>query len=154
MEIQRPRDLTTAMGLARLCERHSEILQAEPKHTMNRTNPPVARPAHMKQLSCSETEERRSRGLCFNCDELFAPGHQSKRLFRLEVVEDGALDDKNSNKNLDDLGISLYAITGATDGHTMQVMGCIHSLSLRILIDSGSTHYFLATTMVACLGPK
>lgn len=96
---------------------------------MNRTNLPVARPAHMKQLSRLEMEERRSRGLYFNCDEPFALGHRCKRLFRLEVAEDRALDDKNSNKNLDDLGISLYVITWATDGHTMQVTGCIHSLS-------------------------
>lgn len=86
------------------------ILQAEPKHTMN--NLPVARPSHMKQLSCLDMEERRSRGLCLNCDELFAPGHKCKRLFSLEMVGANALDDKNSYKNLDDLGISLYVITG------------------------------------------
>lgn len=57
-------------------------------------------------------EEWRSRGLCFNCDELFASGNCSKRLFRLEVVEDSALDDKNNNKNLDDLGRSLYEFRG------------------------------------------
>lgn len=76
---------------------------------------------------------------------------RSKRLFRLEVVEDSVLDDKNNNKNLDALGISLYEITGATDAHTMQVTGRIHSLSLRILIDTVSTHCFLDTNMAACL---
>ena len=32
-------------------------------------------------------EERRTKGLCFNCDETFSKGHQCKKLFWVELVE-------------------------------------------------------------------
>ena len=40
----------------------------------------------LRKLSLAQMEERRKKGLCFNCDEKFQPGHQCKlaKLFLLE----------------------------------------------------------------------
>jgi hypothetical protein len=34
-----------------------------------------------KKLTLAEMDDRRAKGLCFNCDEKFVWGHRSKRLF-------------------------------------------------------------------------
>ena len=52
-----------------------------------------------KKLTPTELKERRDKGLCFNCDEKFAPGHQCKKLFFIEVgwpdeYGEGSLEDK------------------------------------------------------------
>ena len=54
----------------------------------------------IKKLTPTELEERRDKGLCFNCDEKIAPGHQYKKLFFIEV---GWLD-KHGEGSLEDEG--------------------------------------------------
>ena len=45
-----------------------------------------------KRLTAAEQLDRRRKGLCFNCDEPYAPGHTCARLFYLETVDDVAAD--------------------------------------------------------------
>jgi hypothetical protein len=33
-----------------------------------------------------ELADRRSKGLCFNCDEKFFRGHRCKKLFKIEAI--------------------------------------------------------------------
>lgn len=40
---------------------------------------PSTSPNNVKRLSSFEQAERRSKGLCFNCDEQFKPGHRCKQ---------------------------------------------------------------------------
>lgn len=82
-----------AIGLARLYEsRHQatqnilgvNIKEPEPplpSSSLTRTQEPV-----VKRLSPTELQARRDRGLCFNCDERFMPGHRCKKLFLLEGI--------------------------------------------------------------------
>lgn len=45
----------------------------------------------LKKLTSAEMVERRARGLCFNCDEIFTRGHVCKpSLFQIVLVNDGA----------------------------------------------------------------
>jgi len=37
-------------------------------------------------LNPAELAERRSKGLCFNCDDKFFPGHRCKKLFTIEAI--------------------------------------------------------------------
>ena len=93
-------------------------------------------------------KEWRDKGLCFNCDEKFALGHQCKKLFLIEgywLEEDrfdeiGNVEEKESNE---DLEISLHAMVGSPAPQTMQVHGVINQQSPVVLIDSGSTHNFI-----------
>jgi hypothetical protein len=40
----------------------------------------------VKKLSLAELKDCKDRGLCFNSDEKFSPGHRCKKLFRIEGV--------------------------------------------------------------------
>ncbi|CAN4128342.1 unnamed protein product [Withania somnifera] len=42
----------------------------------------------MKKLTRSEMEERRLKGLCFNCDNSFTQGHQCMKLFWIDSIDD------------------------------------------------------------------
>ena len=53
----------------------------------------------IKKLTPIELNERRTKGLCFNCDEKFVPGRRCKKLFFIEVSwpdehEEDSLEDK------------------------------------------------------------
>ncbi|CAB4265105.1 unnamed protein product [Prunus armeniaca] len=82
----------------------------------------------IKRLSAAELKERRDKGLCYNCDEKFSPGHHCKKLF---LIEGCWSNEENDAKDVDthevELGeevfpeISLRAIYG---GRTPQKCGC------------------------------
>ena len=123
-------------------------------------------------------EERRKKGLCFNCDEKFQPGHQCKsaKLFLLEGLF--PFQDSNSNVQLVELSepeailspldgvnsedikidgeksvaeITLYALLGSPSPGTMRVKGRINGHWVTVLIDTCSTHNFLDTAILATL---
>ena len=89
-----PATLSTAIGLARLYEarntsqrrptitadlRKDYLPQQEGKNS-NATLP-------VRRLSPTELQERRVKGLCYNCNEKFVPGHRCKKLFLIELCE-------------------------------------------------------------------
>jgi hypothetical protein len=49
----------------------------------------------IKRLTQAEQEERRRKGLCYNCDEKYTRGHNRvcQRLFLLEGIEEDDVDD-------------------------------------------------------------
>lgn len=89
-------------------------------------------------------QERRIKGLCYNCDEKFTPGHRCKKLFLIEACYDGDNDvvmDEDETIIEDSKvvpEISLHAISRGT----MQVKWTIGSLTTIVLVDLGSTHNF------------
>lgn len=97
------------------------------------------------------------KGLCFRCNEKFGPGHKCKpSSFSLLELTDGDLptggEDPNGDDDeplADDLAeISFHAILGKTSGTTMKLLGTIRGRQVIILIDSGSTHNFIAKKIV------
>lgn len=76
-----------------------------------------------RQLSRSEYAHRRSKGLCFHCDERWSPAHNWKHLFFLVIDETSAIEEHDAldSAELDNPGISLHAITDTSNGSTMQV---------------------------------
>ncbi|TXG68705.1 hypothetical protein EZV62_003640 [Acer yangbiense] len=93
-----PISLSAAIGLARLYESRMydqrEGGYVEPRKApsiMGQPPLPLASLARahnpsIKRLSPAELQERRTRGLCFNCDEKFSPGHHCKKLFLIEGI--------------------------------------------------------------------
>ena len=67
-------------------------------------------------MSPAELKERREKGLCYNCNEQFVPGHRCKKLFLIEACtteEDGDLDMEVEGPFEEEApGISLHAISG------------------------------------------
>ncbi|KAG8489288.1 hypothetical protein CXB51_017334 [Gossypium anomalum] len=95
-------------------------------------------------------EERRAKGLCYNCDESYSIGHRCKRLFWIKVpdIEDEQYDE------VDDLEIFLHAIGGTCNSSTMQLTAKVSGKTVLVLVDSGSTHNFLREGLVPRLGLK
>ncbi|PWA74286.1 hypothetical protein CTI12_AA219250 [Artemisia annua] len=115
----------------------------------------------------SERQNRRDKGLCFRCNEKFAPGHRCRQstFSLLEISNDNEQladreveADKNEHEeriNQQDMAeISFHAILGKTSGTTMKVEGTLEGRKVLILIDSGSTHNFISTSLVKQLGLK
>lgn len=102
--VLRPYYLTDAIGLAKLVEAKF----ADTKPTFNRypksqtfsppphpntssfLGPPAATPTFpFRRLSPAEKQDRRSHGLCFNCDDKLSPGHCCKaKQFMILLPED------------------------------------------------------------------
>jgi len=120
-----------------------------------------------KRISPTQMEETKKKGLCYNCDEKWVPGHKCKNamFFLFDYVE--AVQEVNSSvqiTKLDEGGspdqsfhnqekakITLYALSGTPNSRTMKVMGTIKQRSFVILIDSSSTHNFIDVALVSQL---
>jgi hypothetical protein len=111
-------------------------------------------------LTSAEQLERRHKGLCFNYDEPYAPGHTCAHLFYLETIDDAvveALTAELDATTLSEAGgttyglvdatafvISLHAMAGIKTAKTMLLPMTIHGERLTALMDMGSTHNFLS----------
>ncbi|XP_026452183.1 uncharacterized protein LOC113352590 [Papaver somniferum] len=109
-----------------------------------------------RHLSPAEQRERREKGLCFNCDEVYKKDHVclNPRLTILDVEEyirEGSTTTEDtapvsfevSEVYEFDPTISLSSLFGSSFPRTMRVTDRINSQPITILIDSGSTHNFL-----------
>ena len=107
-----------------------------------------------KSIKNQEFEERRLKGLCFWCDDKFVPGHRckNKRLYSLSILED---EEETNGEEVQEEEviphISLNALEGTVGFHTMKVTGRTGKQTLHILVDSGSTHNFLNSSIASRL---
>ncbi|XP_077235247.1 uncharacterized protein LOC143877215 [Tasmannia lanceolata] len=163
VQMFKPITISQALGLARLQEenilamakrnRFNTIRQDQFKPvTLEKTQSKPnegAGPTTIKWLTLSEMDERRSKGLCFNCDEQFKPGHRCKRrqLYLIEADnsdhENEELSEEDQEAADEDVKISVNSITGTLAPKAMRVKGYIKHRQVSILIDSGSTHNFV-----------
>ncbi|WVZ63880.1 hypothetical protein U9M48_013475 [Paspalum notatum var. saurae] len=167
VRIQNPQSLAAAMRLARQFELREQYAaaapRAAPRPLLAAPPPRLALPAppqgatsvtvegrQIRRLSQVEQEDRRKRGLCYNCDEKYTRGHNRvcQRLFLLECVEADDDDDAPAAEEEagaeDTLVFSLQAPTGVSPAATMQLRVALGSASLVALLDSGSTHNFIS----------
>ncbi|KAI4340580.1 hypothetical protein MLD38_025400 [Melastoma candidum] len=116
--------------------------------------PLAYQPPH-KRLSTAEMEEKRSKGLCFWCDEKYSFHHKcaNRKVYSL-ILEAG---DENSDEKTEPEAeevldtdntpiVTLHAIHGVAmsfRNRTMKIIGRYKKRKLTILVDSGSTHNFL-----------
>lgn len=90
VQASRPATLFAAIGLARrLYEArwysNRRIVQLEVRKTIpNHFSILNSSPLPIKRLSPAELHDKRSKGLCFNCNEKFNLGHRCKKLFLIE----------------------------------------------------------------------
>nr|KYP32928.1 hypothetical protein KK1_046280 [Cajanus cajan] len=126
-----------------------------------------------RTFSAAEMAERRAKGLCMFCDELFTPGHQLKhkrsQLLVMELDEEDQ-DVDNATEKEEDVGIissegiatetpqlSLNAMTGIPGYQTMRVTGRhdkkFHSKNIKAH-NSKNTHNFLDLEVAKRLGCK
>ncbi|KAJ4749205.1 polyprotein [Rhynchospora pubera] len=169
---QRPRDLDDAFALARVFEDQFADTRSIPKPWTARPTPqslPIAsamsEPPNklpIRRLTAAEQQERRAKGLCFNCDDRFTPGHRCKgraSLLFLEV-EDNANDEVETpildllvqqSEEQPSPEISLNAFLGQRSPKSMSMTGSINGHPIQVLIDSGSTNNFISNRMSSFL---
>jgi hypothetical protein len=171
VELQRPDTLEDTMGLARAYERRSaaavppstpSALRSSSKPSDATTTPtpqptttttpgepvkPHAPPGtRLSRLTPEEMARHREEVLCFNCTEKFSRDHlnqcSKKGIYLLEM--DG--DDTAEDIFIDDAGIeiSLNALSSLSTGQTMRLGVAMCNQALIALVDSGSTHCFMA----------
>ncbi|WVZ08838.1 hypothetical protein V8G54_022184 [Vigna mungo] len=115
-----------------------------------------------KKLTPAFMTERRSKGLCYFCDEPYSPAyaltHKKLEIHVLEVsdneeeIVDQLVDIQEDDNPSLDPHISVNALTGIATFKTMRVTGYFKKKPLHILIDSGSTHNFLDESVAKNLG--
>ncbi|TXG57057.1 hypothetical protein EZV62_018370 [Acer yangbiense] len=69
---------------------------------------------NIRRLSPAEQADRHSKGLCFNCDEQFKPGHHCQKL-QLLLLEVEIFDEKDQIQEVEpssEVEISIHALTG------------------------------------------
>jgi hypothetical protein len=117
-------------------------------------------PLKIQKLTRDEMVERQLKGLCYNCDDKYFPGHKckEKNLF-MAISEDISEEDVETpivpkSPEITDITspsdppevkpiISLNALTGFSAPQTLKLIGYIKHWKVVILVDSGSTHNFI-----------
>jgi hypothetical protein len=125
---------------------------------VNPTTPST--PLKIQKLTQAEMAERQLKGLCYNCDDKYFPGHKCKeqKLF-MAISEDIQEDDDDTspvpespeNSEINPPSdppevepiISLNALTGFSAPQTLNLIGYIKHRKVIILVDSGNTHNFI-----------
>ena len=102
----------------------------------------------IKRLSPAELKLRREKGLCYNCDEKYAPGHKCKSKFFLLMGEDDeeretdymVSDEINEEGHIDYpidnsiLKVSMHALAGQFNPRTIRVRGRIDNYYVNVLL--------------------
>ncbi|RVW74901.1 hypothetical protein CK203_054589 [Vitis vinifera] len=124
VQAMKPPTLSATVGLARLYEvkyHKRSSFNLEPKKTVSTNSTVTSRPLSstpaIRRLSPTEMKERRDKGLCFNCDEKFAPGHRCKKLFLIE----GCWPEEDSGDGIGDIEENVMS--------TSKRSCCIHEAS-------------------------
>lgn len=135
---------------------------------------PTKTPPPIRKLSPAELQARRKKGLCYNCDDKYSPGHRCKRQFHLlvaipetiEIPDDPITHMLLSSQTQDSpdtnppsppsethpAQISLHALMGHSIPQTLRVLGHIAKNPVAVLIDGGSTNNFIQDRVAKQLG--
>lgn len=112
-------------------------------------------------LSQEEMNDRRSKGLCYFCDEKYsfahAQQHKKSQLYTVDGNKEELLEEEEIVQTEGEgeiAQISVNAIAGITDYTTMKVKGTHGKKIIYVLIDSGSTHNFIDVKIANLLGCK
>jgi len=115
-----------------------------------------------KNLTTAFMSERRSKGICYFCEEPYTPTHAlTHKKLEIHVIDlndmavepvDEFEDTQEEDSSFMDPQISVNALTGITSYKTMKGIGYYKKKPLHILIDSRSAHNFLDEDVAKKLG--
>lgn len=102
-------------------------------------------PQGIKRLSWEELQKRREKGLCFNCDERFTPGHKcsTRQAFLVEPASSDEDNELEATTEADKAEIYVHAMIGVKGPRTIWLGSWIRNRRVIVLIDNGSSHNFI-----------
>ncbi|MCI50808.1 hypothetical protein A2U01_0072052, partial [Trifolium medium] len=86
---------------------------------------PATKPK-FRHLSAAEMDERKEKGLCFNCCERFSRSHRCKARFMLIIAEDDDASELNHQEMLEEAGSTMV---GLDPGEADPAQLSFHALS-------------------------
>ncbi|XP_038904464.1 uncharacterized protein LOC120090832 [Benincasa hispida] len=125
-----------------------------------------------KRLSDNKMQNRRDKGLCYQCEEKYTPGHRCKRkelsILLYHNEEEGTEKAEESSKveapattTLESMvmkttdheaaELSLNSLARIDSPRTIKVRGAIGDKDVVVLIDSGASHNFIDKELVSSL---
>jgi hypothetical protein len=150
-----PKSLENAFKMARNVESKNMAMATR------RTNPnmyrennaPSSKKPQPPRLTPQQLEERKEKGLFFNCDNKYSKGHKcgEKKLFYIDCEEEEEQEQEPSqDENIEAISseelnptISCNALAGISTPQTLKIERYIKKKKVIVLIDSGSTHDFI-----------
>jgi hypothetical protein len=129
-----------------------------PTKPVNPTTPSA--PLKIQKLIRDEMVECQLKGLCYNCDDKYFPGHKFKEQNIFMAISEDILEEDveaplmSESPETTDITppsdppevepvITLNALTGFSAPQTLKLIGYINHRKVIILVDSGSTHNFI-----------
>jgi hypothetical protein len=150
-----PKSLENAFRVARNVESKNMAMATRRinPNSYRENNAPSFKTPQPTRLTPQQLEERKAKGLCFNCDNKYSKGHKcgEKKLFYIDCEEEEEQEQEPSqDENVEAISfeeltptISCNALAGISTPQTLKIEGYIKKKKVIVLIDSGSTHNFI-----------
>jgi hypothetical protein len=118
-------------------------------------NAPSSKTPQLTELTPQQLEERKGKGLFFNCDSKYSKGHKcgEKKLFYIDYEEEEEQEheqEPSQDENVESISseeltpmILCNELAGISTPQTLKIEGYIKKKRVIVLIDSGSTHNFI-----------
>jgi hypothetical protein len=150
-----PKSLENAFKVARNVESKNMAMATRRTYPniYRENNAPSPKTHQPTRLTHQKLEERKAKGLCFNCDNKYSKGHKcgEKKLLYIDCEEEEEQEQEPSqDENVEAISseeltptISCNALAGISTPQTLKIEGYIKKKKVIVLIDSGSTHNFI-----------
>jgi hypothetical protein len=151
-----PKSLENAFKVARNVESKNMAMATR------RTNPniyrennaPSSKTPQPTRFTPQQLEERKEKGLCFNCDSKYSKGHKcgEKKLFYIDCEEEEEEDEQEPSQyeNVEAISseeltptILCNALDGISTPLTLKIKVYIKKKKIIVLIEYGNTHNFI-----------
>jgi len=123
-----------------------------------KSGPEVGRSLSADERWAALRSSRRAQGLCIKCGERWSRDHRCAKiaavdellaLFGPEEDTDDQVTELLPEPAEVQMMLSVAALSGTSSARTMHFAGQLGTTPIRILLDSGSTHTFISTTVAA-----
>jgi hypothetical protein len=148
-----PKSLENAFKVARNVESKNMAMATRRSNPniYRENNSPSYKTPQPKSLTPQQLEERKEKGLCFNCDSKYNKGHKcgEKKLFYIDCEEEEEQEPSQHEKveaiSSEELTptISCNALARISTPQALKIEGYIKKKKVIVLIDSSSTHNFI-----------